>query len=62
MTNMICCKTCRYCKYIRTPQITGRDIDYVCERKGSIIDDITIKNCDEMYVPREMKKERKNDS
>lgn len=46
------CKTCRHCKYIQTPQITGHEIDYICERKGSVIDDITIKNCDEMYISR----------
>ena len=45
------CATCKFCKYIHTPQVTGNDIDYVCERKGSTIDDISIKNCDEMYIP-----------
>ena len=44
--------TCKHCKYIQTPQITGHEIDYVCERKGSVIDDITIKNCNKMYIPR----------
>lgn len=43
------CKTCIYCKYIRTPSITGNPIDFVCQRKSAVIDDIEIKCCDGMY-------------
>ena len=47
-----CCRTCLYCRYIKTPEVTGRPIDYVCQTKGTVIQDIDIKNCDEMYRTR----------
>lgn len=46
------CNTCKWCKYIHTPSITGNQIDYICELKGSIIFNINIQNCDEMYERR----------
>lgn len=47
-----CCRTCRYCRYVRTPNITGNTIDFVCQKKGSVVFNIDSKNCDEMYRPR----------
>lgn len=47
-----CCATCIYCRTIKTPEITGHSVDYVCQNNGSVIYDINIKNCDEMFLPR----------
>lgn len=49
-----CCRNCIHCKYIKTPLVTGNPIDFICELKGTVIDDnnIDIKNCDEMYMPK----------
>ena len=47
-----CCRTCLYCYYIKTPGVTGNPVDYICQNKGSVIHDIDIKNCDEMYIPK----------
>ena len=47
-----CCATCIYCRTIKTPEITGHSVDYVCQNKGSVIYDINIKNCDEMFLVR----------
>ena len=47
-----CCRNCFYCQYIKSPSITGNPIDYVCQLKGAVIDDIDIKNCDEMFERR----------
>ena len=47
-----CCATCIYCRTIKTPEITGHSVDYVCQNKGSVIYDINIKNCDEMFLLR----------
>lgn len=43
------CRTCVFCQYIKCPSITGNPIDFVCQLKSSVIEDITIKNCDTMY-------------
>lgn len=59
-----CCATCFYCRTIKTPQITGHLVDYVCLKKGSVIYDINIKNCDEMFLvrtPKPYKREADND-
>lgn len=47
-----CCRTCLYCRYIKTPEVTGNPVDYICQNKGSVVSDIDIKNCDEMYSPK----------
>ena len=47
-----CCLTCLYCRYIKTPEVTGNPVDYVCQRNGSVVYDINIKNCDDMYSPK----------
>ena len=51
-----CCKTCIYCKHIKASKITGHSEDYVCLNKGSVISDINIKNCDELFLVRTPKK------
>ena len=43
------CMTCEHCKYIKTPNITGNDVDFICEMRGSVINNIKIKECDTMY-------------
>lgn len=50
-----CCRTCLYCCYIKTPEVTGNPIDYVCQKKSAVVYDIDIKNCDEMYYPKKPK-------
>lgn len=51
-----CCATCEYCKYIRTPQITGNPVDYVCEKRGAVIADVLEKECDGLYRERKAAK------
>ena len=48
-----CCKTCVFCNYIKSPSITGNPIDFVCRKKGAVIEDIEVKCCDAMYEPRQ---------
>ena len=43
------CKTCLYCRYIRTPEITGNPIDFVRALRGTVISDVNQKECDDMY-------------
>ena len=46
-----CCRNCAHCRQIKSPSITGNPVDHICQLKGSVIDDINIKNCDGMYEP-----------
>lgn len=51
------CRNCRYISYIKTPEITGNPIDYVCRLNGSVIRDIDIRHCDEHFEKRQGSKD-----
>jgi hypothetical protein len=57
------CKTCMYCRYIRTPEITGNPIDFVCALRGTVIADVNHKECDDMYKKQwKVKKSKTNEA
>ena len=47
------CANCRHCRYISHSTITGHAIDFVCILNGSILDDVSIKWCDELWEYKE---------
>ena len=51
-----CCATCDFCKYIKVPQVTGNPVDYVCEKRGAVIADVTRKECDDLFRERKAAK------